>query len=114
LRTDDATTDIAETVLALEYLHSRGIIHRDLKPDNLLIDQEGHIKLTDFGLSRMGLMDSTCFLVDYLTITHTPIAGLTNNTLQGTAISLVGVFPSSTLVFHKLKTRCRKVNKNYH
>lgn len=53
--------DIAETVLALEYLHSRGIIHRDLKPDNLLIDKEGHIKLTDFGLSRMGLMDSMIY-----------------------------------------------------
>lgn len=54
---DMARMYIAETVLALEYLHSRGIIHRDLKPDNLLIDRDGHIKLTDFGLSRMGLMD---------------------------------------------------------
>lgn len=50
---------IAETVLALEYLHKNGIVHRDLKPDNMLITGEGHIKLTDFGLSRMGLMDST-------------------------------------------------------
>ncbi|KAM7532535.1 hypothetical protein Aperf_G00000132071 [Anoplocephala perfoliata] len=46
----------AELVLALEYLHSYGIVHRDLKPDNLLITHEGHIKLTDFGLSRIGLM----------------------------------------------------------
>src|SRR5690606_24732440 len=38
------------------HLHSRDIIHRDLKPDNLLIDQRGHLKLTDFGLSRMGLV----------------------------------------------------------
>ncbi len=49
---------MAETVLALQYLHGMGIIHRDLKPDNLLIDKEGHLKLTDFGLSRMGLVDS--------------------------------------------------------
>ncbi|KXN83737.1 Serine/threonine-protein kinase cek1 [Leucoagaricus sp. SymC.cos] len=47
---------IAEVVLGLEYLHQRGVIHRDLKPDNLLIDQHGHLKLTDFGLSRIGLL----------------------------------------------------------
>ncbi|KAJ7498760.1 hypothetical protein FB451DRAFT_1202930 [Mycena latifolia] len=47
---------IAEVVLGLEYLHQRGVVHRDLKPDNLLIDQHGHLKLTDFGLSRIGLL----------------------------------------------------------
>ncbi|KAI9825300.1 MAG: rim15, signal transduction response regulator [Thelocarpon impressellum] len=47
---------LAEVVLGLEHLHGRGIVHRDLKPDNLLIDQNGHLKLTDFGLSRMGLI----------------------------------------------------------
>ncbi|CAI5928746.1 unnamed protein product [Closterium sp. NIES-65] len=50
---------IAELVLALEHLHASGIIHRDLKPDNLLIAYDGHIKLTDFGLSQMGLFNST-------------------------------------------------------
>lgn len=47
---------VAEVVLGLEFLHARGIIHRDLKPDNLLIDQHGHLKLTDFGLSRVGFL----------------------------------------------------------
>ena len=46
---------LAQIVLALEYLHSLDIIHRDLKPENLLIDGEGRIKLTDFGLSEIGL-----------------------------------------------------------
>ncbi|KAF3919584.1 hypothetical protein ABW20_dc0103271 [Dactylellina cionopaga] len=47
---------MSEVVLGIEHLHDRGIVHRDLKPDNLLIDQKGHLKLTDFGLSRMGLL----------------------------------------------------------
>ncbi|XP_010479075.1 PREDICTED: probable serine/threonine protein kinase IRE4 isoform X1 [Camelina sativa] len=50
---------IAELVLALEYLHSQKIVHRDLKPDNLLIAYNGHIKLTDFGLSKIGLINNT-------------------------------------------------------
>ena len=47
---------VCEVVLGLEFLHSRDIVHRDLKPDNLLIDTNGHIKLTDFGLSRVGFL----------------------------------------------------------
>lgn len=41
---------IAETALAIEYIHKLGFIHRDIKPDNLLLDASGHIKLSDFGL----------------------------------------------------------------
>ncbi|KAL3841319.1 hypothetical protein ACJMK2_019481 [Sinanodonta woodiana] len=41
---------VAETVLAIDYIHNLGFIHRDIKPDNLLLDNRGHIKLSDFGL----------------------------------------------------------------
>ncbi|KAJ1500685.1 hypothetical protein HMI56_003684 [Coelomomyces lativittatus] len=43
----------AEITSALEYLHEQHIIYRDLKPENLLLDEMGHIKLTDFGFSKV-------------------------------------------------------------
>jgi len=42
---------MAECVLAIEAVHKLGFIHRDIKPDNILIDKDGHVKLSDFGLS---------------------------------------------------------------
>ena len=43
---------IGEIVLALEHLHKNGIIYRDIKLENIFLDEDGHIVLTDFGLSR--------------------------------------------------------------
>jgi serine/threonine protein kinase len=47
----------AEIVLAIAHLHSLGIVHRDLKPENLLLDSDGHIKITDFGLAKANMSD---------------------------------------------------------
>jgi serine/threonine protein kinase len=48
---------IRDTVLGLEYLHFQGIIHRDIKPANLLLDQNQHVKISDFGVSHLSKVD---------------------------------------------------------
>mmetsp|Transcript_26020 Transcript_26020/g.25619 ORF Transcript_26020/g.25619 Transcript_26020/m.25619 type:complete len:136 (+) Transcript_26020:307-714(+) len=44
---------IAEMIMAVDSVHKLNYIHRDLKPDNILIDSQGHVKLSDFGLCKM-------------------------------------------------------------
>lgn len=52
----------AEILMGLLYLHEKlDIVHRDLKPENVLIDAEGHCKLTDFGLSKIGKIEAYSF-----------------------------------------------------
>ena len=52
LELEEAKFYIAEIILALNYLHGKDILYRDLKPENVLIAEDGHIKLADFGLSK--------------------------------------------------------------
>jgi serine/threonine protein kinase len=55
---DAAAFYMAEVVLAFEHLHQNvGVLYRDLKPENCLLDQQGHLLLTDFGLSKIALND---------------------------------------------------------
>ncbi|XP_015983597.2 ribosomal protein S6 kinase alpha-2 isoform X1 [Rousettus aegyptiacus] len=68
---EDVKFYLAELALALDHLHGLGVIYRDLKPENILLDEEGHIKITDFGLSKEAIDHdkraySFCGTIEYM------------------------------------------------
>jgi eukaryotic-like serine/threonine-protein kinase len=59
LSPQDAIDIVMQILLALRFAHKRGIIHRDIKPHNVILDEEGRAKVTDFGIARAGASDMT-------------------------------------------------------
>jgi eukaryotic-like serine/threonine-protein kinase len=55
----DAIDIVVQILLAVRFAHRRGIIHRDIKPHNVILDEEGRAKVTDFGIARAGASDMT-------------------------------------------------------
>ncbi|KAI9203129.1 kinase-like protein [Polychytrium aggregatum] len=116
----------AEIGCALSYLHSKGIVHRDLKPDNLLLDDDGHIHITDFNIARkieegkvlrshsgtlcymeIFMDQGYTFSVDWwslgiilfeLTFGRTPFAGENHQGVQNDIVNAPLTFPSRHII----------------
>ena len=67
---NEAKFYFSEILLGLEYIHNQNVLYRDLKPENIFIDIDGHIKLADFGLSKIqkagNLNETYCGSAEYM------------------------------------------------
>ena len=80
---DSARFYLCQIVCALEYLHSMDIVYRDLKTENIMLDEDGNIKLIDFGLSKIfedgrTLTQTFCGTVEYMAPEVSTYMQLTN------------------------------------
>ena len=107
LTEDEARFYTAEMILAVDSVHKLNCIHRDLKPDNILIDKNGHIKLSDFGLAKIA--DKTFFP---LTVKDFPGPQKIINT-PSDSITNANTNMNSTTNSSKMNQNLNLKNKNY-
>ncbi|XP_051139214.1 uncharacterized protein LOC127257003 isoform X2 [Andrographis paniculata] len=85
LSEDTARFYMAESILAIHSIHQHNYIHRDIKPDNLILDKNGHLKLSDFGLCKPLEKYSSVLLQDDVFVSPDSIDGANGNSGTDTA-----------------------------
>ena len=87
---------IAETATALSYLHGLDIVFRDMKPENLLVDADGHIKLTDFGFAKR--VRYVCFPLFFGGLQERLLRGVSDVSLVCSTVAFCPAYDSVNLL----------------
>lgn len=87
LKEDQAKFYLCEMIMAIESIHKMNCIHRDIKPDNILIDKDGHIKISDFGLAKI---PDNYFNEDLITVNKASSKSTSNKPKHMRTYSCVG------------------------